>query len=207
MDINIREYREKRKMFKTWGIRGFVIAGTIFLLFGTPFPTPFVVVPLIYLSIIIAIVSFFVFFLAKINPNTEIVTQIAKTANGYITAGILIDQLGLSIGAAESVIKSHFLNGYLVLMNKVTNETHIAQWITQFIGVGPKAEGVACPTNTGGDQKNEDQPQVNLSELTADLPELNVSDINNMILANTMSLGSSGQPIHSDQSSRRRRFF
>ena len=193
-------------MFKTWGIRGFVIAGTIFLLFGTPFPTPFVVVPLIYLSIIIVIVSLFVFFLGNINPSTEIVTQIAKTANGYITAGILIDQLGLSMGTAESVIKSHFLNGYLVLMNKVDNSTHIAQWITQFIGVGPNAEGVACPTNVSDNQSGGEQPQVSLGELTASLPEMDVSDINNMILSNTINLGSSGQPIASTRSGRRRRF-
>lgn len=202
MNRQITEYRRKRKQFRAYGIWGLVGAGLIFLLFGTPFPTPFVVVPLIYLSIFVALLSLAIFVAGSMPPSTKLLTIIARDTNGYITCGILIDRLGISTVTAENVIKRHFLDGYLVLMNKVTNETQLAQWITQFVGVGPDAPGITCPSN--GDDDRSSESQIDLGELTSELPEMDVSEINNMILANTMHLGSSGQPTDNRRGGRRR---
>jgi hypothetical protein len=205
MNHQITQYRIRRKQFRSWGAWGLIGAGLIFLLFGTPFPTPFVIIPLIYLSIILAVVSVAIFLAGSMPPSTKLLTIIARETNAYITCGILIDRLGISATAAESVIKRHFVEGYLILMNKVTNETQLAQWITQFVGVGPDAAGIACP-KTDDTGNSSPESQIDLGTLTSELPEMDVSDINNMILANTMHLGSSGQPTNGPQRGGRRRF-
>jgi hypothetical protein len=204
-EYNLAEYRGRRKKLAIWGMILTFIGVFHVIAPEIPFPIPFRGELGAYIALGIIITGAILYYFGKLKrPEDAMVIEVAKRANGYITAGILVDMLYLTTNVAENTIKRLWKNGYLGIMNKITNETPVAMFAMQFVGVGPKFDGVVCPRNQRQGQGGEGQT-LDLEKLTANNPEMNVSDINRTLLHNTMRVGRSGQPVTSDEDAPRRR--
>jgi|WetSurMetagenome_2_1015567.scaffolds.fasta_scaffold82001_2 hypothetical protein len=179
-------YIKKRKTLRLWGWITVIFALVDLVDSEYPFPVPLVGPIAIYVGVCILIAGIILLVMAYMPPNVMIVEQVAGKANGYITATLLIHYLGVSTYLAEKLVIDLFKKGYLDIVNKVTNETPIPQWVCQFVGVGKR-------TSESNQSVARDR-NMNLGEYTQNNPEMSVDDINRMIFNNSMNVGSSGQP-------------
>ncbi len=185
----MEEYLKRRKFLRKWGWIALIFA----LVNALPFPLPIPGVFAYYISLVLFIFSIVALLKSYQLPSVRIIGLVSEKTNGYITASILIYYLDISTLTAENIISKLFLNGYLKIVNKIHDETPIAQWLCSYVGsLSARSE----------DSKTDDKetvmpltPDINLSEHTANNPDISVNDINQMIFSNSMNVGSSGQPV------------
>ena len=185
---NFKEYRRRKRQMRRWAyiVGGFAALNLLDVAY--PFPIPLTGGPAIYVSLLLLIPSVLVWLYTKQPPSDRMVAQLAAKTNGYILATFLVAEFDISTEMAESIMKRLFLEGYLDIVNKVTNDTPISQWVTLFVGSAAErrtSEHAAEARHAGMD----------LSQHTADNDEITVADINNMLLQGGLHLGDSGQPL------------
>lgn len=185
--FDFRGYRERKKKMRRWAyiIGGFAIINLLDVSF--PFPIPLTGGPAVYVSLILLIPSLIVWLYTNQPPTDRMIAQLATKTNGYILATFLVSEFDIKTESAESVMKRLFLEGYLDIVNKVTNETPISQWITLFVGSSGERRSSEHTTEAR-------HAGMDLAEHTVDNEEITVADINNMLLQGGLNLGSSGQP-------------
>lgn len=184
---NIEQYVKKRKKFRLWGFIGVIFAILNLLDAGTPFPIPFTGHIAVYLSILILIPSAIVLSYSLLKPSARIIEDVAKITNGYILSSVLIHYLHISTDTADDIVMNLFQKGYLDIMNKITNDTPIPQWVCIFIGIAGESQQTEQQRNMARDDN------LNMEEYTSTNKNLNVRDINQMLLGGSFNVGESGQ--------------
>lgn len=184
-----KSYIEKRKKYKLYGATAVFIALLDLVDSGYPFPIPLTGTIAVYVSILILVPGLVIAIMGFKPPSARTIEQVAKSTNGYILATFLVEYLDISTRMAEVRIFDLFTEGYLDVVNKIDDNTPVAQWVCKFVGV---TQGSGATNGQPGVRRTD--PNFSLAEHTQNNPELSVSDINNMLLSGSMNLGASGQP-------------
>lgn len=185
----IEEYVKKRNLFRKWGWIALIFS----LVNALPFPLPIPGVLAYYISMVLFVSSIVALVYSYKLPSVKIIGLIANETNGYITTSILIHYLDISTLRAENIISKLFLDGYLKIMNKVTNDTPIAQWLCSYVGIIASSENQS--TENIKESEEALSPDIDLSEHTSNNPDISVNDINQMLFDNSIRVGNSGQPV------------